>query len=297
MRSSQGVGSQISVHSGFSSDHPFDLSMSFYQTADYLQFSPTTTSIMRRPLLPLSVIVLLTLWLAPLKAQVTIRGTVYDWTMINGLAEVTISNTHGAIAISDTSGHYRIKVAQNDTIFFSYLQKQTVAFPVIDIRDTTSFNVSIDVVGPALMPVYVSHNNYYMDSILNRRENRENFDFQKGIGLRNLRTMPGGKGVMAGVSLDFDLFFNGDTRKSKELMQRWLLEQEQDKYIDHRFSRIVVRKITGLDSANLAIFMKTYRPTYEFLQSFTTDWEYYQFIKDCSKSFLADQAKDSAFLP
>jgi len=168
-----------------------------------------------------------------------------------------------------------------------------MAFPVIDIRGTTSFNVSIDVVGPALMPVYVSHNNYYMDSLLNRRENRENFDFQKGIGLRNLYMMPGGKALMVGVSLDFDLFFNRDTRKSKELMQRWLLEQEQDKYIDHRFNGIVVRKITGLDSADLATFMKTYRPTYEFVQSFATDWEFYQFSKDCSKSFLTDQAKDS----
>lgn len=287
----------MSVGSGFSSDHPLALSMSFYQAADYLQFSATTTSIMRRPLLPLSGIVLLTLWIAPLEAQVTIRGTVYDRTMINGLAEVSITNTHGAIAISDTLGHFRIKVAKKDTIFFSYLQKKTMAFPVIDIRDTTSFNVSIDVVGAALMPVYVSHNNYYMDSLLNRRENRDNFDFQKGAGLSNLRMMPGGKGIMAGVSLDFDLFFNRDTRKSKELMRRWLLEQEQDKYIDHRFNRIVVKKVTGLDSANLATFMKSYRPTYEFLQSFATDWEYYQFIKNYSKSFLADQAKDSAFLP
>lgn len=271
--------------------------MSFYRAADYLQFRPATASIMKRPLLSLSGIALLMAWIVPLTAQVTIRGTVYDRTMINGLPEVTISNTHGAIAISDTSGHYNIKVAKKDTIFFSYLQKKTVAFPVIDIRDTTSFNVSIDAVGPALMPVYVSHNNYYMDSLLNRRENRENFDFQKGTGLRNLRMMPGGKGLMAGVSLDLDLFFNRDTRKSKERMQRWLLEQEQDKYIDHRFNRIVVRKITGLDSANLAIFMKAYRPTYESLQSFATDWEFYQFIKDCSKSFLTDQAKNTTLSP
>lgn len=251
---------------------------------------------MKRLLFSLSGITLFTLWVAPLHAQVTIRGTVYDRTMINGLPDVTISNTHGAIAISDTLGHYTIKVPKEDTIYFSYLQKKTVAFPVRDIWDTASFNVSIDVVNPALMPVYVSHNSYYMDSLLNRQENRENFDYQKGPALHNMRLMPGGQGLMAGVTLDFDLFFNGNVRRSKELMQKWLTEEEQDNYIDHRFNRTIVRKITGLDSTNLRVFMKTYRPSYESLRSFATDWEFYQYIKDCSKIFLAGQAKDSTLV-
>lgn len=232
-----------------------------------------------------------------MEAQVTIRGTVYDNTTINGLPRVTISNTHGVIAISDTLGNYAIRVPKTDTIYFSYLHKNTVYFPVSNIGDTTSFNVSIDVVGPALMPVYIVHDSYYMDSLRNRRENRESFDYQKDPALRSMRMMPGGSGVMGGVTLDPDVFFNRDTRRSKELMQKWLVEEEQDKYIDHRFSRAVVRRITGLDSANLGIFMKAYRPDYAFLKSFASDWEFYQFVKDCSKSFLADQAKDSTLVP
>jgi hypothetical protein len=278
-----------------SSSHFVD---AFLSSGKRSAISRVTRSVMKRSLYSLPGITLLTLWIAPYeaRAQVSIRGTVYDRSMTNGLPAVTISNGHGAIAISDTSGHYTIKVLREDTIYFSYLQKRTVAFPIKDIWDTTSFNVSIDAAGPALMPVYVSHNSYYMDSILNRRENREGFDYQKGIGLRNIRMMPGGKGIMAGVSLDLDMFFNRDVRRSKELMQRWLIEEEQDKYIDHRFNRVLVRKITGLDSADLRLFMKTYRPSYSFLKSMATDWEFYKYIKDCGNAFLAE-AKDSIHVP
>lgn len=75
-------------------------------------------------MISLSGITLLTAWIVPLEAQVTVQGTVYDRTMINALPEVTISNTHRAIAISNSLGHYVIKVAKKDTIFFSYLQKK-----------------------------------------------------------------------------------------------------------------------------------------------------------------------------
>jgi hypothetical protein len=245
--------------------------------------------------IPAITLVLPVLWASPVHAQVTIQGTVYDKTMINGLPQVTISNTRGPIAVSDSLGHYSIRVPKEDTLYFSYLNKQTVAFPVKDIPDPSSFSVSIDVVGPALMPVYVHHNSYYADSVSNRRENREGFDYKKGPAVRNMRMMPGGQGIMAGVTLDFDMFFNRDVKRSKELMQRWLIEQEQDKYVDHRFSRAIVKRITGLDSADLRLFMRIYRPGYEFIRSFETDWELYSYILASSKSFLADQKRDSSF--
>jgi hypothetical protein len=232
------------------------------------------------------------LWASPVYAQVSIQGTVYDKTMINGLPQVTISNTRGAIAVSDSSGHYSIRVAKEDTIYFSYLNKRTAAFPVKDIPDPATFSVSIEVTGPALMPVYVNHNSYYADSVLNRRENREGFDYKHGSFVRNIRLMPGGQGLMAGAALDMDIFFHRDIRRSKQLIQRWLIEEEQDKYIDHRFNRAIVKRITGLDSADLRLFMRIYRPGYEVTRSFQTDWELYSYILASSRSFLADQKRD-----
>jgi hypothetical protein len=64
-----------------------------------------------------------------------------------------------------------------------------------------------------------------------------------------------------------------------------LLEEERDKYVDHRFNKILVKKITGLQPPALDIFMRTYRPSYEFIQNCENDYEFYKYIKDCGLYF------------
>ena len=236
------------------------------------------------------IIVLLLMRIVPIHAQVIMRGSIYDKTMINGLPNVTISNSHGPIAISDSTGHYSIEVTKEDTLFFSYLTKRTRTFPVKEIEEPLSFNVSIDVVSPVLQPFYVMHNSYSVDSMLNREANRSGFDYLSVSPVNRVHIMPG-RGIMAGAALDLDLFFNRDLRRSKEIVQKWLIEEEQDKYIDHRFNRSIVRKLTGLDSANLTLFMHNYRPSYEFTKSCATDWEFYSYIQHWGKSFLKEQNK------
>jgi hypothetical protein len=46
--------------------------------------------------------------------------------------------------------------------------------------------------------------------------------------------------------------------------QKHLESQEQDKYVDWRFSKTIVRRITGLQSPALDSFLVWYRPAYEF---------------------------------
>ena len=58
------------------------------------------------------------------------------------------------------------------------------------------------------------------------------------------------------------------------------MEQEQDKYIDHRFSKPFVRKVTHLQSPELENFMRAYRPTYELCQMFN-DLELGYYIEKC----------------
>ena len=47
--------------------------------------------------------------------------------------------------------------------------------------------------------------------------------------------------------------------------QRRLILQEHDKYVDHRFTKALVRKLTRLDSCALDTFMLAIRPDYEFV--------------------------------
>jgi hypothetical protein len=68
--------------------------------------------------------------------------------------------------------------------------------------------------------------------------------------------------------------------------QRRLIEEEEEKFVDHRFSKSLVRKITSLNGPELDKFMKLFRPSYEFTQM-SNEYEFYSFIK---KSYLQYKA-------
>ena len=44
-------------------------------------------------------------------------------------------------------------------------------------------------------------------------------------------------------------------------LQKRILEEEDEKYVNSRFTKIFVKKITGLQSPELDTFMRRYRPT------------------------------------
>jgi hypothetical protein len=72
---------------------------------------------------------------------------------------------------------------------------------------------------------------------------------------------------MIGFDLDEIInMFRFKRNKSLASLQQRLLQQEEDKYIDHRFSMAFVRKVTKLNSPELEEFMKEYRPDYEIVQ-------------------------------
>ena len=117
-----------------------------------------------------------------------------------------------------------------------------------------------------------------MDSLANRLENKKIFDFEPDY----LGT-PGGFGV--GVS--FEAIFNAKRMARLDRFRGFLIRQEQDKYVDHRFSKALVRRITGLTSPALDSFMVEYRPSYETLQGFETEYDYYSYIKANGQYFSA----------
>jgi hypothetical protein len=69
-------------------------------------------------------------------------------------------------------------------------------------------------------------------------------------------------------------------RKNKATLkfQQRLLEQEREKFIDHRFNKGLVRQLTALEGAELDVFMQRYRPIYEFAVS-ASDYDFGLFIK------------------
>jgi hypothetical protein len=218
---------------------------------------------------------------------VTINGTVYDITAKTPIEAVAVISTSGRGTITDSLGRYTLTVRTTDSIFFKLLNKETIKYPVDTIRNMEAFNIMIHVRAVELPEVKVRSRNYRLDSIQNRKDYAKYFDFRKPtIRLSNNPGYNPG-GVTVGLDLDELInMFRFKRTRSLEALQKRLIQQEDDKYIDHRYSKQFVRKITKLESPELENFMQLYRPNYE-LTKMLNDLELGYYIERCFDQYKA----------
>jgi len=213
--------------------------------------------------------------------QVTIRGVVFNMYRTKPLEAVSVVSSSGKGTITDSNGNYVIVVNDTDSLSFSYLGKSTMKFPVSTMNKVTGFDIALHVNGE-LNEVRITPRNYHMDSLQNRKDYQKVFDYKKpGLAL----TSPSSGGL--GVGLDLDALINifrFDKKRRMLAFQRRLLEEEEESFIDHRFNRSIVKKITRFDGNDLDSFMVKYRPSYEFTQT-TSDYEFYDYIKLAAKEY------------
>ena len=237
---------------------------------------------------------LLALVWQPLYAQyITISGTVYDISARKPLEAVAIISKSGHGALSDSLGHYSLMVFKTDTIWFSLLNKTTQHYAVDTIRNPDNFDISIHVYSALLPEVKVRNSNYRFDSLQNRRDYQKYFDFKKpGIALsRNPGYNPGG--VTVGLDLDeFINMFRFKRNRNLQYLQNRLVQQEQDKYVNYRFNKLLIRKITKLQPPEIDTFMKQYRPSYEGLQ-FLNDLEFGYYIEQSFEQYKVNKIRAS----
>jgi len=210
-----------------------------------------------------------------------LKGTVYDSSKIYPLDAVSVLTTAGRGTVTNSQGHYEVEVTLKDSIWFSYLNKPTVKYPVSRIGDYTQFDLALQVNIPVLREVKVAPRNYKLDSIRNRIEYEKIFNFHRP-NISSLTTIgPTG----AGIDIDELIrVFQFRKNRNTEKFQERLLQQEQDKFIEHRFSKALVRRLTQLDGAALDSFMIIYRPDFEFTAT-SSDYEYQTYIKDAYEEF------------
>ncbi|MBV9961729.1 MAG: hypothetical protein JO072_05730 [Parafilimonas sp.] len=219
----------------------------------------------------------------------SVSGTVSDYFSKGPLNAVTIQTTSGQHTISDSLGRYSIEVKRNDSIWFSYLNKQTVKYPVDTITHPQSFDIALYVDARWLPEVRVKTKDYKLDSIENRQTYAKAFNYRKP-GLRFSPSQNASNYVPGSVTAGLDLDEIVNTfrfRRNRELyaLQQRLIQDEQDKYIDHRYTKLLVKKLTNLDGQELITFMNFYRPTYDELQ-LMNDIELGYYIEQCYKNYV-----------
>jgi hypothetical protein len=210
-------------------------------------------------------------------AQVQIKGTVYDRTARYGMAGVSVMSTSGAGTVTDSLGHYSIRLGMTDSLSFSYQGKATQKFPVKTIPANRPFEISMHVDIKVLPTVEVRQtiSNYHTDSLAFRNEYRKVFDYTpEYISSAN-----------GGVGLNIDALLSIRKIKRMEHFRQYMEQYERDKYVDHRFNKALITKLTGLQEPAVDTFMLQYRPSYETLMSFQTEYDYYEYIKYWGQAF------------
>ncbi len=204
-----------------------------------------------------------------LKAQVDVSGSVVDNSKKNYVEGARVISTGGQIAYTDSFGHYHIAVLKSDSIFFVYNGKPTQKFAVADIANPSQFDISVLVPVKSrystLTEAIVFTKSHRQDSIENRDNYANVFDYHKPRVETSIS--PGG-----GVGMDLDELINMfrfRRNRSLKAFQKRLETQEQDKYVDYRFSKKNVSRITHLTGQALDSFVVWYRPSYEFTSNST----------------------------
>jgi hypothetical protein len=220
-------------------------------------------------------------------AQYLVKGTVYDSSRLYRVEAVTVMGTNGRMTMTDSLGRYHILVNEKDSIWFSYLGKPTPKYPVLKIADVTQFDIALRLKSDILKEVIVRNRSYRMDSIQNRKDYAKVFNFHRPTVGSMTSIGPTG----AGIDLDELIrVFQFRKNRSMDKFRERLEEQERQKFIDHRFSKAVVKRLTQLDGSNLDVFMLKYRPSYAFTLM-ASEYDFQLYIKKCfglyksSKSF------------
>jgi hypothetical protein len=216
-----------------------------------------------------------------LAQEYTVRGYVLDSSRNYPMEAVTVQSTSGRMTLTNVEGFYQIRVTESDSISFSYLGKNTQKFPVLRIANPLQFDVALQVNVPVLREVKIRPRNYRQDSLQNRLDYAKIFNYQKP----KIKTVS----PQYGMGMGFDLqelinMFRFRRNKSMLAFQQRLLLEEEEKFIDFRFNKALVRRLTLLEPPELDSFVRVFRPSYDFAKE-ADDYQFRLYIKQAHYRF------------
>lgn len=228
-----------------------------------------------------------------LHAQLTVTGTVFDSSRRNYVEHVQVESTGGKSTRTDSMGHYKITVGENDSLTFIYKNKPTQKFAVRDIASITQFDISLGITVKGgyhtLKEVIVFARSYREDSIENRQTYADVYNFRKPT----IRTGISPSGAVGADVDEIINMFRFKRNKHLKAFQARLEQQEQDHFVSYRFNKNFVKRITGLQGAELDSFMVRYQPTYQFAST-ADEVTFNKYILNSSYAFKAGLLKPAA---
>ncbi len=215
-------------------------------------------------------------------AQVNLHGYVYrDSASKKPIDSVLVYVKSGAYFFTDKAGGYQLAVSGGDTLWVYnhgkthsfYMTRQLLASNYFDmyLNDTLEDKVDFH----QLAPVFIRNSNYTKDSLNNRKEYADIFNYKRArIGLGNNKWRDSTNGEALNTQdkklslLDISGLWQATSKENKEKLrlQKRLVETEHSNYVDQHFNPKLVEKYTAMhDDDSLHVFVKRFAPPYEEL--------------------------------
>jgi hypothetical protein len=214
-------------------------------------------------------------------AQQFLTGKIYKKTSTEVLISVSIHNISAQrYDLSEENGSYRIQVVPGDHVSFSSVGYVADTVTVTAAMLTSDFPVYLEVRAQTLKAVRVGEfSNYQLDSMDRRKEYSWVYDHGNTPRVEKER-----KGDGVGVSLN--IFRNASAKeKQREKLEKRLGKEEEDFYIDSRYNKDYVTKITHLRGDSLQVFMQKYRPSYDYCRK-AANVDMLVYINDSYKQYM-----------
>jgi len=221
-------------------------------------------------------------------AQTFLTGKVRKKESTEYLVSVSIQNiTQRKYDLSDERGNYQIPAKEGDQLAFSSVGYRTDTLIVTPVMLAGDCPIFLEPRVETLRSFQVgSLSNYQLDSMARREEYK--WIYEHGNVQRVEKERKGD-----GVGISLDLFRNASRKDmDREKLKKRLIREEQEHYIDYRYSREYVSRLTHLKGDSLQKFMEQFRPSYDYTRKAATV-DILIFVNDSYKTFRSYPAQNS----
>jgi hypothetical protein len=213
-----------------------------------------------------------------------ISGIVVDKTTRQPIAGALVSFYNLTVRAGGL-GRFEMNVSHlNDSLRVSAFAYKTISVFITPANVTLV--VELDPKITRLTEVTVHGNrDFKQDSLANRAAFAKQFNY-RAPSIKDAFSDHPDKQPGELISINPLLLIAALTKKSSPeyKFQQQLMGDEHEQYVDEKFNRGNVTRITGLRGDTLATFMVQYRPGYQFALK-ATDYEIEVYIKNCYKKF------------
>ncbi|GAA4143938.1 hypothetical protein GCM10022216_26310 [Sphingobacterium kyonggiense] len=205
------------------------------------------------------------------QAQQRLDGIVYDVITKQRLGEVQIRNIGNNNSIyNDSRGEFSITASPGDQLIF---RKAGYLSDTIIYKNQAALIVNLKEAVKQIQEVQV-YGRRNPDDVLDEMKREYKKAFNLAAPKEAISIGPTG----VGLSIDYLYSMVSKEAKNARRFTEFIGKVHEQNIIDYRFTPELVRNLIGLEGEDLQVFMKLFRPSYEFIST-ATEMQLRNYIK------------------